>query len=145
MCKKCGKPMAGSANNHKPYYVCTRREDRDGTSCTRRINALTLEAFVTDATIELLTGLDLGGAPSATLALSEVDEAAIRADEAELKDMWDHHEPSTREYRAMRKTVLRPCGARPSCALPSKSSQVWSDRARGQPGNSWPNAGMASD
>jgi site-specific DNA recombinase len=108
MCKKCGKPMAGSANNHKPYYVCTRREDRDGTSCTRRIDALTLEAFVTDAALEMLSGLDVSGTPTATTALSEVDQAVIRADEAELaelKDMWDHRELSTREYRAMRKTV----------------------------------------
>jgi hypothetical protein len=109
MCKKCGKPMGGSANNHKPYYVCTRRDDRDtGTSCTRRIAALKLEAFVADAAVELLGGLDVTGAPTATLALSETDEAAIRRDEAELaelKDMWDHRELSTREYRAMRKTI----------------------------------------
>ncbi|MDQ3763663.1 MAG: hypothetical protein M3460_19190 [Actinomycetota bacterium] len=88
--------------------MCTRREDRDGTSCTRRIDALTLEGFVTDAALELLSGLDVSGTPTATLALPEVDQAAISADEAELaelKDMWDHRELSTREYRAMRKTV----------------------------------------
>ncbi|MBV8994709.1 MAG: zinc ribbon domain-containing protein, partial [Pseudonocardiales bacterium] len=108
MCKQCGKPMAGSATNHKPYYVCTRRDDRDGTSCTRRIAALKLESFVTDAAIELLGGLDVSGAPTATVQLPEADQAAIRADEAELaelKDMWDHREISTREYRAMRKII----------------------------------------
>jgi hypothetical protein len=40
--------------------------------------------------------------------LSAADEAAISDDEqelAELKDMWDQREISTREYRQMRKTV----------------------------------------
>jgi site-specific DNA recombinase len=109
MCKKCGKSMAGAANNHKPYYACTRRNDRDlGRPCTRRIDAVKLEAFVTDAALELLTRLDVTGIPTATLALSEADQAAISADEVELrelKDMWDHRELSTREYRQMRKTI----------------------------------------
>jgi site-specific DNA recombinase len=67
-----------------------------------------LEAFVTEAAVELLTHLDVTGAPSVATALSEQDEAAIAADErelAELKDMWTHRELSTREYRQMRKTV----------------------------------------
>jgi hypothetical protein len=66
-----------------------------------------LEAFVTDAAVQLLTHLDVTGAPSAT-ALSEHDEATIAADEhelAELKDMWTQRELSTREYRQMRRTV----------------------------------------
>jgi DNA invertase Pin-like site-specific DNA recombinase len=108
MCKKCAKPMAGAMNNHKPYYSCTRRNDRNGSTCIRRIYALKLEAFVTDAAVELLTRLDVTGTPTATLAPPEADQAAISADEeelAELKDMWDHRELSTREYRAMRKTV----------------------------------------
>ena len=108
ICKKCAKTMAGGMNNQKPYYACTRRADRQGSACVRRIHALKLEAFVTDAAVELLTGLDVSGAPTATLALPEADQAAIDADEvelAELKDMWDHRELSTREYRAMRKTV----------------------------------------
>ncbi|MGH3686086.1 MAG: hypothetical protein ACRDSM_13720 [Pseudonocardiaceae bacterium] len=45
------------------------------------------------------------GTPTATVALPEADQAAISADEAELKDMWGHRELSTREYRQMRKTV----------------------------------------
>jgi hypothetical protein len=67
-----------------------------------------LEAFVTDAAVELLTHLDVTGAPSAATALSEQDETAIAADGhelAELKDMWNSRELSTREYRQMRKTV----------------------------------------
>jgi site-specific DNA recombinase len=108
MCKKCAKPMAGSATRNTAYYLCTRRWDREESLCTRRINALTLEAFVTDAAVELLTRLDVSGAPRATLVLPEADQAAISADEAELaelKDIWDHRELSTREYRAMRRTV----------------------------------------
>jgi hypothetical protein len=67
-----------------------------------------LEAFVTDAAVELLTHLDVTGAPTVATALSEQDVAAIAADErelAELKDMWTHQELSTREYRQMRKTI----------------------------------------
>jgi len=108
MCKTCAKPTGGAMNNHKPYYACNRRDDSQVAQCTRRIDALKLEAFVTDAAVELLTRLDVSGAPIATLALSEADEAAISADEAELaelKDMWGHRELSTREYRQMRKAV----------------------------------------
>ncbi|MBV8993355.1 MAG: hypothetical protein JO287_06560 [Pseudonocardiales bacterium] len=43
-----------------------------------------LEEFVCDAAVELLTGLDVRGAPRASTALSIADEAAISADEAEL-------------------------------------------------------------
>ncbi len=108
MCKHCGKPMAGSLTNHTPSYACTRRKDRDGSPCARRIHAVTLEAFVSDAAVDLLTRLDVTGTPTATTALSETDQAAITADDAELaelKDMWTHRELSTREYRQMRKTI----------------------------------------
>jgi hypothetical protein len=67
-----------------------------------------LEAFIADAAVELLTHLDVTGAPSAVTALSAPDEAAIAADEhelAELKDMWNSRELSTQEYRQMRRTV----------------------------------------
>ena len=76
--------------------------------CHRRIGAARLEDFVTDAAVDLLTHVDVSGAPSAATAVSAGDEAVISADEAELaelKDMWTHRELSTREYRAMRKTV----------------------------------------
>jgi site-specific DNA recombinase len=72
------------------------------------LGAARLEAFVADAAVELLTHLDVSGAPSAATALSTTDETAISADEAELaelKDMWASREISTREYRQMRKTV----------------------------------------
>jgi len=67
-----------------------------------------LEAFVTDAAVELLTHLDVTGTPTVATALSEQEDAAIAADEhelTELKDMWTQRELSTREYRQMRKTV----------------------------------------
>ncbi|MGH3869202.1 MAG: recombinase family protein [Pseudonocardiaceae bacterium] len=67
-----------------------------------------IRAFVTDAAVQLLTHLDVTGAPTVATALSEHDEATIAADEhelAELKDMWNSRELSTREYRQMRKTV----------------------------------------
>jgi site-specific DNA recombinase len=37
--------------------------------------------------------------------LSDADSAAIDADQAELKAMWDAREISTSEYREMHKTV----------------------------------------
>jgi len=67
-----------------------------------------LEAFVTDAAVELLTHLAVTGTPTVATALSEQEDAAIAADEhelTELKDMWTQRELSTREYRQMRKTV----------------------------------------
>ncbi|MGH3905931.1 MAG: recombinase family protein [Pseudonocardiaceae bacterium] len=108
MCKRCGTPMAGCMSNGTPTYVCSRQDDIGPTRCKRRINAAVLEAFVADAAVELLTGLDVPEAPAAATVLSPGDEAAIAADEqelAELKDMWNHRELSTREYRQMRKTV----------------------------------------
>jgi DNA invertase Pin-like site-specific DNA recombinase len=107
VCKKCGTHMSGS-RGRAPSYMCTRRNELGPTRCTRRIHATMLEAFVTDAAVELLTHLDVTGAPSAATALSEQDQGAIAADEhelAELKDMWSSRELSTREYRQMRKTV----------------------------------------
>ncbi|MGH3528895.1 MAG: zinc ribbon domain-containing protein [Pseudonocardiaceae bacterium] len=107
MCKKCGTHMSGS-RGRAPSYLCTRRNELGPTRCTRRIHATMLEAFVTDAAVQLLTHLDVTGAPTVATALSEEDETAIAADErelAELKDMWNSRELSTREYRQMRKTV----------------------------------------
>jgi hypothetical protein len=107
MCKKCGTHMAGNRCK-APSYMCTRHNNIGPAYCTRRINAMPLEAFVSDAAVALLTNLDVTGAPTPTTALSPADEATISADEhelAELKDMWTHRELSTREYRQMRKTV----------------------------------------
>jgi site-specific DNA recombinase len=106
VCKKCGWRMAGSTSKDAAY-MCAKHTYLGPERCHRRIGAARLEEF-TDAAVKLLTHLDVTGAPSAAIALSAADEAAINTDEAELaelKDMWDHRELSTREYRTMRKTV----------------------------------------
>jgi hypothetical protein len=107
VCKKCGWRMAGSTSKGASY-MCARHTYLGPERCTRRIGAARLEEFVSDAAVELLTHLDVSGAPSAATALSATDEAAISADDAELaelKDMWTSREISTREYRQMRKTI----------------------------------------
>jgi hypothetical protein len=107
VCKKCGWRMAGSTSKDASY-MCSRHDYLGPQRCTRKIGAARLEAFVADAAVELLTHLDVSGAPSAATALSADDETAISTDEAELaelKDMWTSREISTREYRQMRKTV----------------------------------------
>ncbi|MCA1673741.1 MAG: recombinase family protein, partial [Actinobacteria bacterium] len=107
VCKRCGTTMSGSRNNGTWSYQCARNKRMDQWSCSRRIGALKLEEFVVDAALELLTTLTVSG-PQATVSLSEVEQAAISADEAELaelKDMWHARELSTREYRQMRRIV----------------------------------------
>jgi site-specific DNA recombinase len=107
VCKKCGRRMAGSTSKDASY-MCAKHTYLGPERCTRRIGAARLEEFVADAAVELLTHLDVSGAPSAATALSVTDEAAISADDAELaelKDMWTSREISTREYRQMRKTI----------------------------------------
>jgi site-specific DNA recombinase len=126
VCKKCGWRMAGSTSKGASY-MCARHTYLGSQRCTRRIGAARLEEFVADAAVELLTHLDVSGAPSAATALSAADEAAISADEAELvelKDMWTSREISTREYRAMRKTVedrITTLRRKTMCAPPSRS------------------------
>ncbi|HEX6402145.1 MAG TPA: recombinase family protein [Pseudonocardiaceae bacterium] len=107
VCKRCGWRMAGSTSKDA-CYMCARHTYLGPERCHRRIGAARLEEFVSDAAVDLLTRLDVRGAPSAATALPAADEAAISADEAELaelKDMWTHREISTREYREMRHTV----------------------------------------
>ncbi|WP_240361161.1 MULTISPECIES: recombinase family protein [unclassified Streptomyces] len=103
MCKRCGVRMAGSLGK----YLCGRSQRTDSKFCGRSVSAPTLEAFATDAAINLLERLDVTGSTEPP-SLTAVDQAAIEADQeelAELKDMWDAGELKTREYRAMRKTV----------------------------------------
>ena len=92
-----------------------------------------LEAFVTEAAVELLTHLDVTGAPSVATALSAQDEATIAADEhelAELNDMWNSRELSTREYRQMRKTVYRGVwgDTRSTVSTPASGGSHWRTR-----------------
>lgn len=110
ICKRCGTHMVGSRGPRgQSMYVCSRNHQFDEAKrCARGVNAERLEEFVIDAAISLLTKLDLSGSPSGATALTEQERAAIAADEhelSELKDMWDHRELSTREYREMRRTV----------------------------------------
>jgi hypothetical protein len=106
-CKRCGTRMAGVGGHSAPGYLCSRKYRSDEQKCSRRINAPTLEAFVTDAAVDLLTRLDPSGQEAAA-TLSGDDHAAIDADQAELaelKAMWNAREMTTREYREMRRTV----------------------------------------
>ncbi|MBE1566309.1 recombinase family protein [Nonomuraea africana] len=108
-CSACGRLMVGrSMNDGRPVYMCGSHRNPDkSTRCFRSIGAITLESFVKDAAIDLLERLDITGRERAAI-LSEEDEAAIEAEQAELselKDMWDSREIDTAEYREMRKAV----------------------------------------
>jgi site-specific DNA recombinase len=107
-CTKCGARMVGKPENGQPAYVCGNFRNPDPElKCARKIKGEILDAFVKDAAIDLLTRLDVSGQESSAV-LSDPDSAAIAADRrelAELKDMWDHQEIVTSEYRQMRKTV----------------------------------------
>ncbi|MEU8516180.1 recombinase family protein [Kitasatospora sp. NPDC048722] len=103
ICKRCAVRMAGSDGR----YLCGRSQRTDSASCGRTVSAPTLESFVRDAAIKILERLEVTGS-SAPAVLSATDAAAIEADRqelSELKEMWESRELSTREYRAMRKTV----------------------------------------
>lgn len=73
--------------------------------CTRRIGAARLEEFVMDAAVELLTHLDVTGAPSAATALAPAEQAAISANEAELAELKDRHKGSRPEFSAEISTI----------------------------------------
>ncbi|WP_162839489.1 MULTISPECIES: recombinase family protein [Frankia] len=106
-CKRCGTRMAGTGGHVSPGYLCSRKYRTDEQKCSRRINAPALEAFVTDAAVDLLTRLDPSGQEAAA-TLTDADQAAIEEDNAELaelKAMWNAREIKSREYREMRRTV----------------------------------------
>ena len=67
VCKKCGWRMAGSASKDA-CYLCAKHTYLGAQRCHRRIGAARLEAFVTDAAVDLLTHLDVTGTPSAATA-----------------------------------------------------------------------------
>jgi hypothetical protein len=107
-CTKCGVRMVGKPENGSPAYVCANFRNPDRAQrCARKVKGEILDAFVKDAAIDLLERLDVSGQEAAAV-LSGADSAAIEADRrelAELKDMWDHQEILTGEYRQMRKDV----------------------------------------
>jgi site-specific DNA recombinase len=107
-CAKCGVRMVGKPENGHPAYVCGNFRNPDKSKrCARKVKGDLLDGFVKDAAIDLLERLDLTGEQSAAV-LSDADSSAIDANRrelTELKDMWDHQEITTSEYRQMRKTV----------------------------------------
>ncbi len=62
VCKKCGWRTAGSTSKDV-FYMCARHDYLGPERCTRKIGAARLEAFVSDAAVELLTHLDVRGVP----------------------------------------------------------------------------------
>ncbi len=104
-CTGCGTRMSGGPCNGYPTYQCG--TERDGKSCRRRISATTLEKFVADAAIRMLTHLDVTGQETAAvLGAEEAD--SIQADQemlAEAARMWARKEISKPEYVAMRKEI----------------------------------------
>jgi hypothetical protein len=107
-CRKCGKRMQGKRISGRRTYVCFNGQNKDKTQrCYRTVGQATLDAFVKDAAIDVLEHLDVTGSESAAV-LSDADNEAIDADRAEiaeLTEMWDNQELTTREYRRMRKVV----------------------------------------
>ncbi|MGQ0716053.1 MAG: recombinase family protein [Pseudonocardiales bacterium] len=107
-CARCGTRMVGAAQSGRRSYVCSRTSRVDDLKCTRKFQAAALESFVTEAAIRLLETLDVSGAPSTATLTSPADDEAVSKDLeelAELREMWDAREMTTKEYREMRRTV----------------------------------------
>jgi site-specific DNA recombinase len=80
----------------------------DELKCMRKFQTSALESFVTEAAIRLLETLDVSGAPSTATLMSPADDEAVSKDLeelAELREMWDARELTTKEYREMRRSV----------------------------------------
>ncbi|HEY3873416.1 MAG TPA: recombinase family protein, partial [Actinocrinis sp.] len=80
-CTACGVRMAGGMSSGAPTYHCT--SERGGRACRRSVSAATLEAFVSDAAIRMLTELDVTGQQAAAVLTTD-DANTIAADEAQL-------------------------------------------------------------
>ncbi|MGV9576688.1 recombinase family protein [Streptomyces sp. NPDC003509] len=107
MCKRCGTLMSGTKVGAVPSYLCTRKSRNDEKKCVRRIAAVKLEEFVTEAAIDLLGRLTVSGRLTSATPTNALTEA-VEADQqqlAELNQMWTAKEISTAEYRAMRKGI----------------------------------------
>ena len=107
-CARCGTRMVGAAQSGRRSYVCSRTSRVDDLKCTRKFQAAALESFVTEAAIRLLETLDVSGAPSTATLTSPTDDEAVSkdlAELAELREMWDAREITTKEYREMRRSV----------------------------------------
>lgn len=107
LCGRCGTLMSGTAKTAGPAYQCNRRGRNDEKKCSRAIVAPTLEDFVSDAAVKLLSELRVDGRlASSNLAEGVAEE--VEDDQrqlAELNEMWTAKELSTAEYRKMRKEI----------------------------------------
>jgi site-specific DNA recombinase len=103
-CGKCGTQMAGAGGRYK----CSRQFRKDELHCARSISAHTLEKFMKDAAIGILSKLSVDGRPTTSEEATKARDA-IGDDERqlqELNDMWTAKELTTREYREMRQTII---------------------------------------
>lgn len=103
-CKACGTHMGGSGGR----YLCNRLQRLGGDLCGRAVAAGTLDAFVTDAALDILESLAPDRPAVAPPVHDDAASRALGADEtelAELRAMWDARELSTAEYRAMRRRL----------------------------------------
>ncbi|HET9657050.1 MAG TPA: recombinase family protein [Kineosporiaceae bacterium] len=111
LCTSCGRPMAGTSHNGYPSYVCVAPSKAQPKVCKRRISAVHLEGFVTDAAVDLLSRLNVTAlsADAATATVTAQERAAEVAEDqarlAELQQMWIDKELPTDEYRQMRAAV----------------------------------------
>lgn len=103
-CGKCGTQMAGASGRYK----CSRQFRKDELHCARSISAYTLEKFMEDAAIQILSKLTVDGRPttSGEAAKAQDDIADDERQLRELNEMWTAKEISTREYRDMRQAIL---------------------------------------
>jgi site-specific DNA recombinase len=107
MCSRCGTLMSGTKVGAVPSYLCTRKSRNGDKKCVRRIAAVKLEEFVTEAAIDLLGRLTVSGQLAAT-SLPDTATESVEADQrqlVELNGMWTAKEISTAEYRKMRKEI----------------------------------------
>lgn len=107
MCSRCGTLMSGTKVGGVPSYLCVRRSRNGDKKCVRRIAAVKLEGFVTEAAIDLLGRLTVSGQLASTTLPNAATES-VEADQRqldELNGMWTAKEISTAEYRKMRKEI----------------------------------------
>ncbi|MHC0433837.1 recombinase family protein [Streptomyces sp. O3] len=107
MCSRCGTLMSGTKVGAVPSYLCTRKSRNGPKKCVRRIAAVKLEEFVTEAAIDLLGRLTISGKLAST-SLPDSATDSVEADQqqlVELNQMWTEKEITTAEFRKMRKDI----------------------------------------
>jgi site-specific DNA recombinase len=104
LCGNCGTTMAGCSGT---VYRCSRANRQDGKKCARSMHADSLEKFVEDAAVALLTNLTMNPRRPRTEAVAAA-EREIAEDEKQLRDlhdMWLNKEIDSVEYRSDRRTI----------------------------------------